>query len=268
MTAPLSLHQFARDMFAEDAVFAGRVAHFEGRHGAFDADGLAVTAQANYLCWFDAGFPDTLLGACRAIASGRSGTMTPCLLVSPKRWREVHQYVVATQRWLGDPRQAPRGLDGIAVSRIKALLGERTPARVTLAELYLSVLCEGLLHGATCGQLTGEDVAAGDACHDYSTWYVRSDGRLYGIRGEEAFVQERSAVVREELADRLPEAEELLAGILDGGRPACAARFPRYQDVHLASIGALRWRGNLPSDERPRGYWEGLYAEAAAWRRA
>jgi len=111
-----------------------------------------------------------------------------------------------------------------------------------LAELYLSVLCEGLLHGATCGQLAGDDVAAGEACQDYSTWYVRSDDKLYRLRGEEAFVQERSAIVRGELADRRPEAEELLAGILDGGRLACAARFPRYQDVRLASTGALRWR--------------------------
>ncbi|UCH42233.1 MAG: hypothetical protein JSW16_05260, partial [Dehalococcoidales bacterium] len=45
-------------------------------------------------------------------------------------------------------------------------------------------------------------------------------------------------------------------------QPPCGQRFLRYQDIRLASIGALKWRGNLPVDNIPRSYWQGLFSEA------
>jgi hypothetical protein len=53
-----------------------------------------------------------------------------------------------------------------------------------------------------------------------------------------------------------PDTDALLKGLLSESQPVCMHRFTRYQDIKLASIGALRWRGALPpDDEVPRADW-------------
>ena len=73
---------------------------------------------------------------------------------------------------------------------------------------------------------------------------------------------QRAPVSAHEFADRPADAEDLLAHLLEQSRPLCAQRFLRHQDIRLASIGALRWRGHLPPDDTPRDYWERLFRAA------
>jgi hypothetical protein len=65
----------------------------------------------------------------------------------------------------------------------------------------------------------------------------------------EAFVAERKQRVHHETKSAVTDTEELIAGLLQESQPPCMHRFSRYQDIKLASIGALRWRGNLPPDD-------------------
>ena len=54
----------------------------------------------------------------------------------------------------------------------------------------------------------------------------------------------------------------MLDGILRPSPPPCVHRFTRYLDIQLASIGALRWRGNLPPNGVPVSRWEAYLGAA------
>ncbi len=248
-------------MLVADGAFRERVAAFESAHGPLEGDALAVAVQANYLCWFEAEFPESLIRVGEAICTGRPRPMTSCGQVSPERWRDLHHYVVAVQRWLGDGRPVPGTLSEAKVARLAGLLGERTPARAALAELYIASLVEHLL-GASLGQLSGDGTTDGPSYDDYSSWYRRRDGGLYRREGADDFVEERSQAAREAMADRPGETGTLLDRLLEMDRPPCVQRFARYQEVRLASVGALRWQGDLPPDEKPRRHWESIFADA------
>jgi hypothetical protein len=259
---------FARGMLSSDASFTQRVARLEARHGPLCETGLSVAAQANYVCWFEASFPKSLIDACRAIGEGRPNRLTLCQQVSPQRWCRLHEIVVAVQRWLGDPRRTPEGLDGAEVARWQALLGSPVPARMALARLYLWTLVQHLRLNTSLGQLAAEGSLETGMYADYAGWYRDQEGRMYGREGWERLLAACRASLSSLLADGPADGDRLL-GEIEGGpmgktRPPCAQRFLRYQEIRLASIGALRWRSNLPADPRPRAYWEGLFAQCGA----
>ena len=258
--------RFARAMREHNRVFARRVETFEDRHGALDPELLAVAAQANFLCWFEASFPGSLLSACRGIASGHPTQLTLCQQVSPERWQVLHAGVVAVQRWLGEPREVPSTIDAREVCRLTELLSERTPARTSLARLYLWTLVQHLRLNTSFGQLASEGSFEESRYQDYRDWYL--DARL-GERGDGewgAFLTECERNLAQELPGRAADAEQLLRELAQGRggstRPPCAQRFTRYQEIRLASIGALKWRGNAPVADRPRVYWEALFQDA------
>jgi len=98
-------------------------------------------------------------------------------------------------------------------------------------------------------KLGGEDVAPDEKKYaDFTVWYIRPDGTLYSIVNNGDFVNECKQRVCSEMKDKLTDAEELIEGILKESQPPCMHRFSRYQDIKLTSIGALKWRGNLPPD--------------------
>ena len=260
--APISFHEFATQMREQDVVFAERVATFEATRGTIDDDALAVAAQASYVCWFQYDFPDNLVSACCAIGTGRPQRMGLCLHVSPERWRELLHYVVAVQRWLGDRRSVPRVLEQGKVTGLQNLLGTPTKGRVMFARLYLSTLLEELLSRVSLGQLSGDGTTDEGS---YDSILARSQPNTERRRPEhqdDSFIQECSEVLHQEMPGGSPQVDELLKGILQESQPPCGQRFLRYQDIRLASIGALKWRGNLPCDPIPRSYWQGLFGDA------
>ena len=259
---PISWHEFARQMREQDAVFAERVASFEACQSNLDDDALAVAAQANYVCWFAYDFPGNLVSACYTIGTSRPQRMGLCLHISPDRWREILHYVVAVQQWLGDRRPVPETLELNKVSRLQSLLGMPTEGRVMLARLYLSNLLEQLLFRVSLGQLSGDGTTDEGTYDNILTWN-NADKKGYGQEyKDDIFIEECSKVIHQETPDNPSQVGELLNEMLKESQPPCGQRFLRYQDIRLASIGALKWRGNLPYDTTPRSYWQGLFSEA------
>jgi hypothetical protein len=250
-------------MRERDVVFTERVASFEATRSKLDNDALSVAAQANYICWFQYDFPDNLVSACCAIGTGRPQRMGLCLYISPDRWRDLHHYVVAVQRWLGDRRSVPKVLEQDKVTRLQNLLGTPTKGRVMLARLYLSTLLEALLSYVSLGQLSGDGTTDEGAYDNILTWYQPDTEQHRQGHQDDSLIQECSKVLHQEVPDSPSQVDELLKGILRESQPPCGQRFLRYQDIRLASIGVLKWRGNLPDDTTPRSYWQGLFADAA-----
>lgn len=258
----ISWHEFAEQMRERDVVFANRVASFEANEGIIDDDGLAVAAQANYVCWFEYDFPDNLLSTCYAIGTGRPQRMGLCLHISPDRWRELHHYVVAVQRWLGDRRSIPKHLETNKVTGLQRLLGTPTRCRLMLARLYLSILLEQLQSHVSLGQLSGNGTVDEGTYDSILAWKQLDTGQHSQEHRDASFIMECIEVLHQEIPDNSLQGDELLNGILRESQPPCGQRFLRYQDIRLASIGALKWRGNIPYDTIPRSYWQGLFSDA------
>ncbi|UCH42932.1 MAG: hypothetical protein JSW16_09040, partial [Dehalococcoidales bacterium] len=257
---PISWYEFTGQMREKDAVFADRVTAFETRQSKLTDGALAVAAQANYVCWFAYDFPDNLLSACYAIGTGHPQRTGLCLHISPDRWREILHYVVAVQQWLDDRRTVPESLELDKVAGLHSLLGTPTKGRVMLARLYLSTLLEQLLFRISMGQLSGDGTTE-EGSYDNIQLLNRPGTKQHPQEHKDAsLIEECSKVLHQEIPDNPFQVDELLKGILQESQPPCGQRFLRYQDIRLASIGALKWRGNLPVDNIPRSYWQGLFS--------
>jgi hypothetical protein len=239
--------EFARATLKSDECFAERVRRFEDAFGKVDVDTLAVMAQASYFCWFEVEYERDYVEVCRAIGSGKPTSLFLCRQVTPKRWAELNSYVVGVQRWLGSDAPLPEAVDLGKIAQIRQWLGERSPQKEALAELFLCHLGVDLLR-LSLAKLSGADDPDENAYVDFTRWYHGTDGTPFTLEGGEALISQLKRRVRQEMASVPDDAEELMAGILRESQPACQHRFARYQDIKIASIGALRWRGNVPPD--------------------
>jgi hypothetical protein len=246
------MRAFARAMLKSDEGFAERIRRFEDAFGKVDADTLAVMAQASYFCWFEVEYERDYVEVCRAIGSGKPTSLFLCRQVTPKRWAEMNSYIVGVQRWLGSDAPLPEAVDLSKIAQIIQWLGESNPQKEALAELFLCHLVPDLLR-LSLAKLSGADDPDETAYVDFTRWYHGTDGTPVTLEGGQAVINELKRRVRQEMACSPDDAEELVAGILRKSQPACQHRFSRYQDIKIASIGALKWRGNVPPDtEVPR----------------
>ncbi|MHC4561403.1 MAG: hypothetical protein ACYS8X_01370 [Planctomycetota bacterium] len=261
-----SIDDFATAMLAGDEDFASRVKAFEDRFGPADSATLGLLAAAVFFCDVHCDHPTNLLALCEAVGSETpDASLYHCGQISPEQWDRLHEYVVAAQRWRGLGHPTPEGLDAETVDAITASFGPSDEAREALVELFLDHAIDSIFE-MTFTRLgsTRRDEAS---YADYSAWYVGPDGRRHpsGDMGQAA------EQCRSRLRALAPDADELVDGILTEGPPACVCKFTRYLAIQAASIGALKWRGDLPKmEERTSFLTGGFLAEAkaafASWR--
>lgn len=244
--------EFARAMIETDPSFAKRVTHFEESFGTVDEDSLAVLAQASYFCWFEVEYERDYFEVCRAIGSGSPTSLFLCRQVTPRRWASMNSYVVGVQRWLGFEHSLGDKVDPSRIDRIVQWLGERIPPKEALAELYVCHLITDLLE-LSLAKLSASNDPDEDEYADFTQWYRGIDGAPFTVEKRETLVGILKQRVYQEISDTHSTAQELVVNILKESQPACQHRFSRYQDIKLTSIGALKWRGNVPPDvEVPR----------------
>jgi hypothetical protein len=143
----------------------------------------------------------------------------------------------------------------------------RGAARDALAGLFLERLVGDLLD-ISLSMLGSEVPAERGEYADFAPWYARADGAFYGSAERADFVERCRQRVRREMGAAPEDAEELMEGILGPSQPPCMHRYLRCQDIKLASIGALKWRGDLPPDDGSKHEWESFWDEAKAALRA
>ena len=271
----VSTVDFAKAMREVSGSFGDEVERFESRFGAVDNDMLAVLAQAAFLCWHSVEIRANLFALCEAIKSSKPTSHYYHCQITARRWNEMHTYLVGIQRWLGVERSLPPQVDSGKVEEIGGWLGEPTPARRALAELLLIRLVDDLLNYASLARFEGGRSEKEEAYSDFSIWYRAQDDTPYAVArtGDDSrqpfadpLLKERTdklaGVVREEIA--LDDAEQLLSFIKRQTQPPCMHRFSRYLDVQITSIGALKWRGNLPPDTVSKAEWQAFTAQAQA----
>lgn len=239
--------EFAQAMRKSSESFAKRIREFEAAFGTVDPDTLAVIAQATYFCWFEVEYEKDYFEVCRAIGLGSPTSLYLCGQVSPRRWTEMNTYVVGVQRWLGVERPLFCGLSGAKLERIGGRLGDRTPVKAALAELFVCHLAAGL-SVLQLSKLSGRDDPDEERYFDFTPWYSIGDGKPYILDDHASVLKHLGENARRELHSVREDAEELIAGMLEESQPACQHRFSRYQDIKIASIGAVKWRGNIPLD--------------------
>ena len=93
-------------------------------------------------------------------------------------------------------------------------------------------------------KLGSADYADPDEYQDFTDWYVRPDGSLFG-QGHKEFTDQCVRGISSE-AQCNGNIGEIIANIIKEKPHSCMHRFARHLDIQLTSIGALEWRGNLP----------------------
>ena len=244
----IPLLDFARAMREEDAVFAQRVQAFEERFGPASDDSLSVLAQAAYLCWFEGEFEDDLLSTCKAIGTGRPTHLYLCSQITPARWNLLNAYVVAVQQWRGVEAALPGNVDTEHIRQIVSWLGDREPGRAALVDLLLAIFVYALSERISLSRLASSSIIPDRHYADYSDWYACLS------------VEEASAAANRALGDG---ATDLISGMEMPGEPPCHFRWARYLDIKVCSIGALKWRGNLPTSSAPKKPKQRLWADLA-----
>lgn len=247
------LIDLAKAMLRTDLGFRERVERYQSQFGPADQETLAVMAQASYFCWFHAEYEGDYVRVCRAIGAGAPTSLYLCRQVPPRRWTEMNGYVVGVQRWLGIDEPVPSDLPAGLTDDIARWLGQSTPVKRVLAALYVTHLIADLLR-VSLSRLGQPDAAVQPIYADYATWYVTPDGRPLSSATLAERKRDLAHQVRSHPALPQSVAGELVSGLLGASQPACHHRFSRYQDIRISSIGALRWRGSVPPDDRaPRG---------------
>lgn len=256
----VSIRAFARDMLTSCSDFTGRVQRFEERFGRASEDTLAVLAQAFYYCWFEDAYESDLVATCRAINLGKPTGFYLCGQVTPERWIDMHTYVVAVQRWLGYDLTLPREMNWEKIRNIRQWLGIPHPAKDWLAALFLCQLVDHLVLRTSFSKMGEDDMEEGHYT-DYSPWYMRPDGPRYTMSAgdndtPDVYVDLCKQHIRNAMSHSPEDAGELIANLVKPSQPPCMHRFSRYQDIKLTSIGALKWREQLPPSDLSRKKWE------------
>lgn len=262
----ISMGEFAQAMLASDQDFARRVHRFEHTFGKIDSDTLAVLAQACYFCWFEIEYEQDCFNVCRAIGTGKPTSLYLCRQISPPRWLELNSQLVAVQRWLG--LKTPIDVPLVPIQRMQMYLGDHTPEKETLAELFVCNLVVDLLQ-LSFTKLSGSDDPDGELYVDFTDCYQRVDGGYYSQQDYPTLIEHLKGKIRRGKALAAEDVEELIAGILQQSQPGCQHRYARYQEIKIASIGALQWRGNLPPDvtepkHKARNWFE-RQADLSGW---
>jgi hypothetical protein len=272
----VSTVEFAKAMREAGGSFAEKVEQFESRFGVVSGDLLGVLAQAAFLCWHNVEIRRNLFALCAAIQTGRPTAHYYHCQITARRWNEMHTYLMGIQRWLGVKHALPPEIDPGQVEQIGTWLGERAPVKQALTELLLIRLVDDLLNYMSFAHFEGGRGGEEAAYSDFSTWYRAHDGTPYAVartrddsRGPFAdpLFSERADkladLVRESMSS-LDDAEQLISSLKRQTQPPCMHRLPRYLDVQITSIGALKWRGNLPPDHTPKAEWQAFTAQAQA----
>jgi hypothetical protein len=243
----IPMNEFAQAMRQTSESFAKRVRGFEDVFGTVDPDTLAVIAQATYFCWFEVEYEQDYLDVCRAIGLGRPTSIYLCGQVSPCRWTEMNTYVVGVQRWLGVERPLFCELSSAKLKQIYEWLGDRIPAKESVADLFVANLATSL-SALSFARLSRRRDPSEERYFDFTPWYSGSEGAAGSGESPAAVVAHLKRRIREDMNSAGEDTQELISGILAESQPACHHRFSRYQDIKITSIGALKWRGNLPPD--------------------
>lgn len=261
----IPMSNFAAAMLASDQDFARRVSKFERSFGKSDSDTLAVLAQACYFCWFEIEYEEDYSNVCRAIGTGKPTSLYLCRQISPQRWTAMNCCLTGVQHWLG---VGPAVHQSAAANEWEQLLGDQSPEKEALAKLFVCKLAVDLLqHSFT--KLSGANDPDEELYENFTNYYLRGDGSYYSLKNYPSLLADLKGDIRRKMNHAPEDAEELIAGILKESQPACQHRYARYQQIKMASIGALRWRGNLPADVKEPKYkarnWFEREADLSGW---
>jgi len=253
---------FARAMYERAPAFASRVDDLYAARTIGD-DHLAVCAQTAFYCWFEAEYAADFWRLLQAIGSGRPTRLFLCCQVSPKRWRDLHAYVVGVQRWLGTAGPTQEGLDAKRMARIAAWLGRPTEAKRALAWLYLARLLGGHLGALSLDVMTGTDAEAerGEPYADLCGWYRGEHDEDLLRLSDPAALRAYSDRCHAALCREGSTAEGLLDLMARESQPPCMYRFLRYQDRQIAAIGAMV-PTVAPPDDRSKECWRAFWSDA------
>ena len=244
----IPMSKFAQAMLDHSPGFADRVHKFEREFGPVDGDTLSVLAQASHFCWYEAEYARDYLAVCRAIGTGRPTSLYLCRQVTPRRWAEMNSYVAGVQRWLGVTAPIPPETNRRKVQQVTGWLGQWTPEKQALAELYVCHLAIDHLLPLSLAKLSGSDDPETDRYVDFTPWYRTTGGARFTVDDKDHLIGRLTERVREAMSNTPGELEELVTNILRVSQPPCQHRFSRYQDIKVSSIGVLKWRGAVPPD--------------------
>jgi hypothetical protein len=208
---------------------------------------LAMMASFN-CCWYHTDFPTNILKTCEAIGTGKPKAGRSCCHVSPERWQNANEYVIAIQGKLKGitPKSLAdeKNCNLKNISRIYSMMGEKLSDKTKLLfKHYLFVLINRL-KWATNFHILGDESSddPGLLFRDFDYEYLFENKIHYS---DLTLNSPQIKNLDLEIVQNISDGKEWLARLNKDEQPLCHQKFLRYQDIKISSIGCGKWRGAL-----------------------
>ena len=207
--------------------------------GRLSPEHLDMRVMADFCCIWRYDYPRRVHELCAAIGGNPHTAFGQHYQIDTARRQEQSEYAEALKQRLGAQETTQRnnrtsGQESIA-HKAFTFLGNRDPLKELLVErTYLGLSSRALNcsywgHNAR-GKVSLAPYTAQELAPD---WHKRMAALERAIQKEMGY-----------------QAHDFLCDVGGTAEPACHFKFVRRVDILVASIGCLRWRGNLPAKDR------------------
>ena len=194
---------------------------------------------ADFCCIWRYDYPQRVHDICAIIGGDRKTALRLHYQVCTRRREEFISYATALKGWLTDRPPDDAGFfnagSGETVKKVYGFLGKKDPLKAMLAERTYIGFSNRVLNCTFWGTLHDQPEVNLYPCHAQQLpdgW----PGRM----------SELEFAIQKELGR---SARDFLCEVGGAAEPACHFKFMRRVDILVSSIGALKWRGNLPPKE-------------------
>jgi len=204
--------------------------------GNLSAEDEERRIAADFCCIWRYDYPGRVHEICSIIGGGRNTALRLHYQISPGRRQELVDYAEALKGWVHDlpQKDVPGYADGacLTIDKVYGFLGHREPLKKLLAERTYYGLARRSINCSFWG-FNEKEPATALAPHSPQqlapSWH------------------ERLSYLENEIHRQMGRpARDFLCDVGGSSEPACHFKFVRRIDILVASIGCLRWRGNLP----------------------
>jgi hypothetical protein len=208
----------------------------ESQAGNLSADDEERRIAADFCCIWRYDYPGRVHEICSIIGGSRHTALRLHYQVSPGRRQELIDYAEALKGWVhGLVEQDVPGYTGAGrgtIDKVYGFLGTREPLKLLLAERTYYGLARRSIN---CSFWGFNEKEPSTALAPYSPQKLESNWHKRMAQLENEIQQQMGRAARDFLCD-----------VGGSSEPPCHFKFVRRIDILVASIGCLRWRGNLP----------------------
>lgn len=233
----------------------------EASLGTLSAEQIELRIIADFCCIWRYDYPERIHQICATISGSPKRELRLHFQVGPDQRQRLSDYAAALKGWLDDiapddPAYFREGSSDIN-EKVYSYLGQKDPLKNVLAERTFISLASRFLNCSFWGESNSD---SGVSLFPYTAYTLpaNSSQRMHELEQR----------MKKEMGN---QAYNFICDVGGSPEPACYFKFIRRVEIMISSIGAMKWRGNLPPKDSlisNRKYLTKLYMDVLEkyWR--